>query len=183
MRGDLDMPQQTTDKAKLHELILLLAARMEADEHVGQGRIKLAKLLWLSDFEAHRRFGRSITGERYVADELGPAPADEMLALRDLEASGDLAIEPGYRKQQLIHARRPADTSLFSVGELAVIEEMLTKYRKWTGSRLVKLAHDYPGWILARRGADIPYHSVHISASGPTKRDRERARELARDIP
>jgi Protein of unknown function (DUF4065) len=177
------MPKQTTDKAKLRELILLLAARMEADEHAGQGRIKLAKLLWLSDFEAHRRFARSITGERYIADELGPAPADEMLVLRDLEAAGDVVIEPGYRQQQLIHARRPADSSLFSEGELAVIEEMLTKYRKWTGSRLVELAHEYPGWTLAQRGADIPYHSVHISASGPTKGDIERARELARDIP
>jgi hypothetical protein len=177
------MPQQTTDKARLYELILLLAGRMEADEHAGQGRIKLAKLLWLSDFEAHRRFGRSITGERYIADELGPAPADEMLALRDLEAAGDLVIEPGYKQQQLIHARRPPDRSLFSEGELAVVEEMLTKYRKWSGSRLVKLAHEYPGWTLAQRGADIPYHSVHISASGPTKDDVERARELARDIP
>jgi len=177
------MPQQTTDKAKLHELILLIAARMEADKHAGKGRIKLAKLLWLSDFEAHRRFGRSITGERYIADELGPAPADEMLALRDLEAAGDAVIEPGYQQQQLIHARRLANTSLFSEGEMAVIEEMLTKYRKWTGSRLVKLAHEYPGWILAQRGADVPYHSVHISASGPTARDIERARELARDIP
>jgi hypothetical protein len=177
------MPQQTTDKAKLRELILLIAGRMEADEHAGQGRIKLAKLLWLSDFEAHRRFGRSITGERYIADELGPAPADEMLTLRDLEATGDLLIEPGYEQQQLLRARRPANTSLFSEGELAVVEEMLTKYRKWTGRRLVKLAHEYPGWTLARRGADIPYHSVHISASGPTERDIERARELARDIP
>ncbi len=177
------MPKQRTDKAKLRELILLLAARMEADEHAGQGRIKLAKLLWLSDFEAHRRFGQSITGERYIADELGPAPADEMLALRDLEATGDLVIEPGYEQQQLIHVTRPANTSLFSEGELALIDEVLTKYRRWTGKRLVRLAHEYPGWILAQRGADIPYHSVHISASGPTERDRERARELARDLP
>lgn len=177
------MPQQKMDRARLHELILLIAGRMEADKHAGQGRIKLAKLLWLTDFEAHRRFGRSITGERYIADELGPAPADEMLAIRDLEATGDLVIEPGYRHQQLIHAMRPANTSLFSAPELAVVEEMLTKYRKWTGRRLVNLAHEYPGWILAQRGADIPYHSVHISASGPTQRDMERARELARDIP
>lgn len=177
------MPQQKTDKGKLHELILLLAARMEADDHAGQGRIKLAKLLWLSDFEAHRRFGQSITGERYIADELGPAPADEMMAVRDLEAVGDLAIEPGYDKQQLLRAKRPANTSLFGEGELAVVEAMLTKYRTWTGRRLVKLAHEYPGWKLAQRGADVPYHSVHISASGPTSRDLKRARELARDIP
>src|SRR5207245_7398341 len=113
----------------------------------------------------------------------GPAPAVEMLALRDLEAAGDLVIESGYLKQQLLRPKRPANTSLFSKAELAVVEEMLAKYRKWTGRRLVKLAHEYPGWILAHRGADIPYHSVHIPASGPTARDIERARDLARDIP
>ncbi|MGA2455668.1 MAG: Panacea domain-containing protein [Solirubrobacteraceae bacterium] len=171
------------DKAKLHELIVLIAARMEADDQPGRGRIKLAKLLWLSDFEAHRRLGRSITGERYIADELGPAPADEMLALRDLEAAGDLVIERGYGKQQLIHATRPADLSRFTEGEGTVIEETLSHYRNWTGSQLVELAHEYPGWKLAQRGSEIPYHSVHVSAKGPTERDIERARELARDIP
>lgn len=171
------------NKAKLRELILLLAERMEAESHAGRGRIKLAKLLWLSDFEAHRRFGRSITGERYIADQLGPAPANEMLALRDLEAGGDLLMEAGYDKQQLPHANRPANTSVFDEQELSIIEEMLRKYRSWTGSQLVDLAHEYPGWKLAKRGAEIPYHSVHISATGPTERDIERARELARDIP
>lgn len=170
------------DKAKLHELILLIAARMEGEDQPGRGRIKVAKLLWLSDFEAHRRYGRSITGERYVADELGPAPADEMLALRDLEAAGDLVIERGYEKQQLLHATRPADLSIFTEGERGIVNETLERYRDWTGSQLVELAHEYPGWKLAQRGADIPYHSVHISAKGPTERDIERARELARDI-
>jgi hypothetical protein len=177
------MASSEIDKAKLHELILLIAARMESDNHAGRGRIKLAKLLWLSDFEAHRRYAQSITGERYIADALGPAPADEMLALRDLEARGDLVTEPGYEKQQLLHVTRPVNTSLFTDRERGIVEETLNKYRTWTGSQLVELAHEYPGWKLAQRGAEIPYHSVHIDPAGPTERDLERARELARDIP
>ena len=54
------MASQHADDKKLRELILYLATRMERDQHAGQGRIKLAKLLWLTDFEAYRRFGRSI---------------------------------------------------------------------------------------------------------------------------
>src|SRR4051794_5527864 len=102
------MPAQRADEVKLKELILYIAARMEEDDHAGQGRIKLAKLLWLSDFEAYRRIGNSITGARYVADELGPAPVDELLAVRDLEGSGDLSIEAGYDQQRLPRAQRPA---------------------------------------------------------------------------
>lgn len=177
------MAEQRADEVKLRELILYIAARMERDEHAGQGRIKLAKLLWLSDFEAFRRFGRSITGARYVADELGPAPVDELLALRDLEGSGYLILEPGYDRQRLPRAKRPPNTELFDEGELAVVDEMLGRYRTWTGKQLVDLAHEFPGYRIAELGQDVPYRSVHISAEGPTDGDIARAQELARDIP
>src|SRR5438876_2369422 len=111
------MPRQRADEAKLKELILYIAARMEKDQHAGQGRIKLAKLLWLSDFEAYRQLGKSITGSRYVADELGPAPVEELLALRDLEGSGYLVLAPGYKRQRLPRAQRPPRTEEFFTTE------------------------------------------------------------------
>ena len=175
------MSTQRADEAKLHELILYIAACMERDQHAGQGRIKLAKLLWLSDFEAFRRFGRSITGARYVADELGPAPVDELLALRDLEDSGYLSLEPGYQRQRLPRAQRPPNTEHFTADELAVVDEMLDRYRAWTGKQLVDLAHEFPGYKIAERGQDVPYKSVYISAKGPTASDLARAEEVARE--
>lgn len=177
------MPPPTADDRKLRELILYLAQRMEQDDHAGRGRIKLAKLLWLSDFEAYRRFGKSITGARYVADELGPAPVEELLAVRDLVDGDALEVLPGYRRQQLFHPLRPPDLSVFSEGEREVIEEMLSKYRTWTGKQLVDLAHEFPGWKVAKRGGDVPLRSVHISAKGPNRHDIARAKELARGIP
>jgi hypothetical protein len=175
------MPVTGAEQAKLKELILYIAARMESDDHAGQGRIKLAKLLWLSDFEAFRRFGKSITGARYVADELGPAPVDELLALRDLEGSGYLVLEPGYDRQRLPRAQRPPDTEVFSDDELAVVDELLERYRGWTGKQLVDLAHEFPGYRIVERGAEVPYRSVYISAQGPTASDIARAEEVARE--
>lgn len=177
------MSAESADNRKLRELILYLAARMEKDNHAGQGRIKLAKLLWLSDFEAYRRLGKSITGARYVADELGPAPVEELLAVRDLVDGGALEILPGFQRQQLFHPVRPADLSSFNEVERGIVEEMLEKYRTWTGKQLVDLAHEFPGWKLANRGGDIPLRSVHISVKGPNHLDIARARELARGIP
>ena len=156
---------------------------MERDDHAGQGPIKLAKLLWLCDFEAYRRFGRPITEARYVADELGPAPADELLALRDLEASGYLGLEPGYRRQQLPRAKRPPETEVFTSNELEVLDEILERYRGWTGKQLVDLAHEFPGYRIAELGQDVPYRSVHVSAEGPSEQDIARAVELARESP
>lgn len=175
------MASQHADQHKLRESILYIAARMERDQHAGQGPLKLAKLLWLSDFEAYRRFGKSITGVRYIADELGPAPADELLALRDLEGSGYLVLEPGYNTQRLPRANRPPDGATFSQEELAVIDEMLSRYQTWTGKQLVDLAHEYPGYRIAQRGQEVPYQSVYFSAQGPTESDVTRAEEVARE--
>ena len=175
------MPRQRADDVKLRELILYIAARMERDDHAGQGRIKLAKLLWLSDFEAFRRYGKSITGARYVADELGPAPVDELLAMRDLEGSGYLVLEPGYDRQKLPRAKRPPDTEVFDEGELAVVDEMLNRYRAWTGKQLVDLAHEFPGYKIAEMGDEIPLRSVYIPAEGPSATDIARAEDVARE--
>jgi hypothetical protein len=175
------MSRHPADETKLKELILYLASRMERDRHAGQGRIKLAKLLWLSDFEAFRRFGKSITGARYVADELGPAPVDELLALRDLEGSGYLVLEPGYERQRLPRAKRPPNTKVFGRNELALVDEILDRYRAWTGKQLVDLAHEYPGYRVAEMGHEIPYRSVYISTEGPTAHDIARAEEVARE--
>lgn len=175
------MTPHSADDKKLRELILYIASRMEQDDHAGQGRIKLAKLLWLSDFEAYRRFGESITGARYVADELGPAPVDELLALRDLEGSGYLVLEPGYDRQRLPRAQRPADLSVFTEGELAVVNEMLDQHRASTGKQLVDLAHEFPGYKITELGQDVGYHTVHIDPEGPTEHDLARAEELARE--
>jgi hypothetical protein len=175
------MHGEAKDPSKLRELILYIAARMERDKHAGQGRIKVAKLLWLSDFEAYRRFGRSITGSRYVADELGPAPVDELLALRDLEAAGRLILEPGYDKQRLPRAQRPPDTSLFNADELAVVDELLDRYRTWTGKQLVDLAHEFPGWKMVERDDTVPYESAFLAPEPPSDEDVERAEQIARE--
>jgi hypothetical protein len=92
-------------------------------------------------------------------------------------------MEPGYDKQKLPRAQRPPDTASFAEGELAVVDEVLDRYRTWTSKQLVDLAHEFPGWKLARQGQDVPYRTVHISVEGPTDRDVARATELARDIP
>jgi hypothetical protein len=73
---------------RLEDLILYTAQKMERDHHAGIGLIKLAKLLWRIDFTAYWRLERPITEATYKADKFGPAPVQELLAIRDLEAAG-----------------------------------------------------------------------------------------------
>jgi hypothetical protein len=152
--------------AKLKELIIYLALRMQEDQHVGRGRIKLAKLLWRCDFAAFWRFGEPITEARYQADRLGPAPVDEMLALRDLEGAGRLELVNEWDQQQIpVATGVPPNLEVFSGSEIALVDDQLHRYRLVTAHAMVDEAHEFPGWINSWRGgkgkhSPIPFESV-----------------------
>lgn len=156
------MVEETT---KLKELILYLATRMEDDHHVGRGRIKLAKLLWRSDFAAFWKLGAPITESRYHADEHGTAPTGELLALRDLQAAGDLELRNEWDRQEIPIAKRTPRLDLFTREQLAIIDGQLDQYRYVTGSTMRDEAHDFPGWKHAWRdgegdGDPVPFEAV-----------------------
>jgi Antitoxin SocA-like, Panacea domain len=155
-----------SETTKLKELILYLAQRMEGDQHVGRGRIKLAKLLWRCDFAAFWRLGNPITEAQYQADRLGPAPVDEMLALRDLEGAGRLQLLSEWDQQQIpVAVGEPPNLGVFSAAEIALVDDQLHRYQWITARTMVDEAHEFPGWINAWRGgegkhAPIPFESV-----------------------
>lgn len=151
---------------KLEELILYVAAKMQRDHHAGVGRIKLAKLLWRIDFTAYWRFGKPVTEAKYHADKLGPAPVEELLATRDLEAAGRFRWEQDWdQRARPVVVGRGADMEVFSARERALIDEVIDAYRSTDGSQMVAEAHLFPGWVHAWRGGAgkrvvIPYESI-----------------------
>jgi hypothetical protein len=157
---------QMNETTRLNELILYLSQRMDEDQHVGRGRIKLAKLLWRCDFAAFWRFGEPITEAHYQADKLGPAPVEEMLALRDLEGEGRLELRNEWDQQQIpIAIGEPPNLDVFSAAQIALVDDQLRRYQWVTARTMVDEAHEFPGWINAwRKGAGkhdpIPLGSV-----------------------
>ena len=154
------------DRTKLEELILYIAERMERDNHLGRGRIKMAKLLFRIDFEAFARWSQPVTGATYHADEHGPAPVDELLATRDLEAAGRLEWRTERDKEKLPVAQgRPARMELFDEHERTLIDETLAQYRDVSAKWMIDEAHRFPGWLNAWRdgageGEAIPFESI-----------------------
>lgn len=177
------------DQGKLRELILYLAKRMDEDQHVGRGRIKLAKLLWRSDFAAFWKLGEPITEARYQADEYGPSPVDELLALRDLVEQGRLELRNEWDRQQIpVAIGEPPRLGVFTAEQIALVDQQLSQYRYVTGKAMVDEAHEFPGYIHAWRDGQgkhepVPFESVFWDDRTELENwEREQVRVLAGEL-
>ena len=181
---------QSSVGPKLKELILYIAKKMEEDHHVGRGRIKLAKLLWRSDFAAFWKLGEPITETQYHADEHGPSPVGELLATRDLvEVEGRLEWRNEWDRQQIpVAVGEPPRLSLFTGEQLTIVNEQLDEYRYVTGKTMRDEAHEFPGYKHAWRDgsgmyAPVPFESVFWDDRTVLENwEEEHALSLAKDL-
>lgn len=148
---------------RLRELILYIAQEMERDSHAGRGRVKLAKLVWRSDFAAYWSLGESITGATYVVDQLGPKPELEYSLTQQMIADGDLKWDSGFDQAKVPVALRDPDLSQFSAQQIAVVDRQLTDQRNVSAGSMVAESHQFAGYKHAAkhgRDTEIPYESV-----------------------
>jgi uncharacterized phage-associated protein len=117
---------------------------------------KLFKLLYFSDKDHLVRYGRTITGDRYVAMKDGPVPSH----LYDLfkEMRGTPSSEPAvllakninaevstYQYPRLVAIGR-IDPMQLSVSDMASLDRILFEFGQLTFLRLRSLTHDTPAW-------------------------------------
>lgn len=165
---------------KFKELIVYIARRLGPEAALG--RVKLAKLLMVSDFGAYERLGRSMTGAVYEKWEHGHMPRQMVLAQRDLESGGDIRVESvNYFGKKLNHitAKRDPDLGEFSEDELAVIEKTLHLFGFESAAFLSGQSHLELGWRLAEWKEPIPYRTVFLGAGRISEADIRRGEELA----
>jgi hypothetical protein len=172
------------DGGKFKELVLLLTHRSADDPRMS--RVKLNKLLYLTDFEAFRRLGRSITGATYVRGEHGPMAAELPGAEQELGQSGYLSwrIEPaGQYQQKIPMATEQPDASQFNEDELAIIDHALSELLPHGGKGAREWSHEESaGWnLVTEDGEPIPYETAFISMKRPDDSLFRRAKQLARD--
>jgi uncharacterized phage-associated protein len=168
------------NRSKFEQLILYIATRLGPEAALG--RVKLAKLLVLSDFVAFARLGETMTGATYEKWEHGHLPHELVMTEKDLLDSGLLRQETvDYYGKPLKHttAIQDPDMSEFSEDELGIIEGVLKRYGHESASYLRRLSHEEPGWILAEDREAIPPFTLFLSKEGPTAGDIRRGEELA----
>ena len=170
------------DENKFRELVLYVSEKCESDPNFGA--VKLNKILFLADFVAYAELGKPISGAEYVALEFGPAPRllkpirDEMADRKDIVVKRQQRF--GYQQDRVIPLRK-ANLSLFSGGEISLVDDMISICSEETGRDLTELTHMMCGWQVASNREVIPYETIYLSSDfdEATRVDRERARELA----
>jgi hypothetical protein len=166
-----------SDTEKLRELIIYLARESEGDDYFGA--VKLNKLLFLIDFEAYRRFGKSVTGQEYQARQFGPVPRHVVPTLNSMQDAGELVVREeqmhGYTQKRPI-ALREANLRLFSQEEIALVAHMLIHFRHMSATEISDLSHKFIGWALAEEGETIPYGVALLGRDELTEQELEHAK-------
>lgn len=138
------------------EVVLFFASRV-SDLY----QTKLAKLLWVSDFAAYVKFGRSLTGLAYARLPFGPVPDRFRVFLALMDELGKIQLEPkesdGYSGEII---RFHGSTQVFGTltsKELELLSRVVGKYGRSSCTRLSKMSHREDIWTSRTAGSLLPY--------------------------
>lgn len=116
-------------------------------------RLKAIKLLWFADRLHLRKYGRTITGDTYVAMPYGPV-ASKTLDIIKRNSSFDptlkSAIEYGDNylttKEEFILSTDSTNSKVFSQTDLESLKTVLENYNEVDRFDLAEISHEFPEW-------------------------------------
>jgi hypothetical protein len=160
-RGEMSVALSTLDKRKALELIVYLTNRLsQASFH------SVSKVLYFADKLHLERYGRLISGDRYIAMENGPVPSwvyDLMKAVAErgtVPASYKTAAMQALEvDKHWLKARRDADTQYFSKSEIACLDESIAANGKKSFGQLTDESHD-DAWRSVDENSTIPVETI-----------------------
>ena len=127
------------------------------------GKLKMMKLLYFLDFDYFEKYGKSITGDEYLRFANGPVPRMAEKILKEMNGK-DIKITTkkignGYKDQQHIESTsKEFDVNVFEKEELLMLEEIATKWEKFTGTEMKNASHGEAPWIATKPDEVIDYN-------------------------
>jgi len=134
---------------KLSELIVYLGAHPGVSN---LGLTKLWKLIFFIDARAVRELGAPLTDSEFIKYEHGPVPSRGEKHLRHLLKKGDVTTSPRIVADKTLNevkSARPADLSVFSADETALIDAVCAELGRKSAVALSELSHREPSWHYA----------------------------------
>lgn len=152
----------TKNDDTLKRLVHYVAYRCVEDP--GQlGTVKLNKILWYSDLTAYRQRGASITGEKYVKRQHGPAADRVYSVVKQLDDERKVVVRQFGTQQREYLALATPDLEGLNPDDLRIVDDWIeTVCNKHTAHTISLKSHDAI-WELAEIGEEIPYYAMLAS--------------------
>ncbi len=148
------------------EVILYIA------EQLRQPSLKqIASILYLADKLHLTRYGRFITGDRYIAMEYGPVPSNVYAMLRAARTTnGPIAddLAPGFSVQdeRIVIPHREPDLDWISDSERECLDETIAQFGAMSFRQLTEISHD-EAWQNTERNREISLEAILTSIGNP----------------
>jgi len=156
---------------KLAQMLLYVAHGLAGDKW--NGKTKIHKILFFSDFEAFRQTGRSISGEEYVKYDQGPFLPSVDTTVQKMANRNLASWEPPnqWGEIQLVSRTMTPRTDLLSEQEIAIIDSTIKRFWGWTARAVSNRSHRLFGWLTTPNGQVIPYNSAYVGDPRPLDED------------
>lgn len=152
----INVPQQHLEKFK--QVLLYVLQEVGARPNVGM--TVLYKLLYFIDFDFYEKYEEQLMGLTYIKNTHGPTPREFVSVVRDMQASGELVeVKSKYfaHEQKKFLPNRKPDLSLLKAQELALIDDVLSRYAGKSATQLSEMTHRDTPWQASKEGKDIDY--------------------------
>jgi len=154
------------------------------------GKTKLMKLFYYLDFLHTKKFGISVTKDRYVRLEKGPIPSTIMNLITELSldpessplAKNILIEKPeGMRIHRIKSLKKftKDDEDLFTKSELNVLADVVKRFGDEDTETVVEASHKEAPWLETKYGETIPYE---LAAHDPDSLYSEEEIRLLQEI-
>ena len=117
----------------------------------GIDRMKLMKLLWLSDRLHLAKYGRLILKDRYKALPNGPIPSSGLTISQNGLPNNVITI-----KKHKIYSEKPFDEEYFSKSDLRIMNYIWDKFKGMSSFDFSEYSHQYPEWLRYKKLLDDP---------------------------
>ena len=137
------------DYDKFANTVLFLLERCKRSP----GLIALVKLVWYVDYWHYRHYLRSVTGGRYIALPMGPAPEqyDDLFARMCSDGILEMSKVPVYgrpKPKTRYHALKQPNMDSFRDTERLVLRHVVERLGHLSGEELVQKTHNEGPWAL-----------------------------------
>lgn len=169
------------DPAKLKQLILYVAAKLQDADYFGS--TKLNKALYNAEAANVRRTGRPLTGFRYQKNHYGPTLLAYKHVVREMIEEGLIREVDGDHGEERLGALVAPDLSLFSDDEIAAIDAEIDNLQPLTAGEASDQSHQTAAWWATDSGHPISWDLAFVEDPGKdpplSHAEEERARDAA----